>query len=349
MKRLMSVCAAAVCAAVAFALPKVEVFPADVDVTMVFLCKQQTDPAVVDAWKAAFVESNPWLFGEFLEEWLLPFVEKSPALRAMVKAVAGPSEDGKQMALRSVSLGLLLPQTPEALDKTEEFNLLFAFENPDFKAEEFTAAMQAHVATDSEASLTPVGEWMAFQHQRDGADVLYKPYEQGLLLAITFSVDAATAWLAGEKLTADAPVAAPFAAAKKPLDCVFALRDMSKVLTLMEPDENERKAAELEMPWAFKLHRVMFSSTLNGLDAAWTLSATMESADASAQLKKTAEHYRKMAAQTLLPANLQLAKSTLATWLRDSVVVESEGPEMRVRMKVPPKAATEVLKVFFNL
>ena len=348
MKRLMSVCAAAAMAAIAFALPKAEVFPADVDVTMVFLCKQQTVPAVVDAWKAALVESNPWFFEKFLAEWVLPLVEESPELHAMVKAIAGPSEDGEQMALLSVSLGLLLPQTQEALDKMEEFNLLFAFENPDFKAEDFNAAMQAYVATDSQMSLTPVGEWMAFQKQCSGATVLYKPYEQGLLLAISSSVDAATAWLAGEKLTADAPVAAPFAAAKKPLDCAFALRDVSKVLTLMVPTERECKAAELEAPWAFKLHRVMFASTLDGLDATWTLSAMMESADASAQLKQTVEHYRQMAAQTLLPANLRLAKSTLATWLRDSVVVESEGPEMRVRMKVPPKVATEVLKVVFN-
>ncbi|MGN0886989.1 MAG: hypothetical protein ACI4RT_08340 [Candidatus Spyradenecus sp.] len=355
MKRLMSVCAAAVCAALAFAVPKAEWLPADVDFTLAAICVQKEDPAVNAAWKEALTGLHPMLDQVFAEQQdLKKLAEEEPEIYATVKALTGCSEDGKQMALKSIAFGANFPKTDAEADR-EKVHLMAIFENPTFQIEAFDQAVQALLKAkgdqDKKVSVVKVGEWRQLKAEsgEDDFAFCYKPCAQGLMMVLAKTVAEAEQWLAGAKLAADAPAAAPFAVVKKPSDCAYALKDVAELLNRYVTDAETRKQVELQAPWLFKTHRVMVSGSLEGVNGVAKLAAATDSAEVAGQLKSTLEMYRMMAAQMILPAAFQKPDAALSTWLLKSVTLEAVGAEMQLKAVFEPKAVATIVKECLEL
>ncbi len=355
MKRLMSVCAAAVCAAVAFAVPKAEWLPADVDFTLAAICMQQEDLVVYTAWKEALTGLHPMLDQVFAEQQdVKKLAEEEPEIYAAVKALMGFSEDGKQMALKSIAFGANFPKTDTEADR-EKVHLMAIFENPTFQIEAFDQALQALIKAkgdqDKKVSVVKVGEWRQLKEEsgEDEFAFCYKPCAQGLMMVLAKTVAEAEQWLAGAKLAADAPAAAPFAVVKKPADCAYALKDVAELLNRYVTDPEIRKQMELQAPWSFKTHRVMFSGSLEGVNGVAKVAAATDSAEVAGQLKNALEMYRMMAAQMILPAVFQKPDAALCTWLTKSVTLETVGAEMQLKAVFEPKAVATIAKECLEL
>ena len=355
MKRLMSVCAAAVCAALAFAVPKAEWLPADVDFTLAAMCEQQENTALTAAWKEALTGLHPMLDQVFAEqEDMKKLAAEEPEIYAVVKALTGLSEDGKQMTLKSIAFGANFPKTVAEADQ-EKVHLMAIFENPTFQIEAFDKALQALLKAkgdqDKKVSVVKVGEWRQLKEEsgEDEFAFCYKPCAQGLMMVLAKTVAEAEQWLAGPKLAADAPVAAPFAVVKKPFDCAYALKDVAELLNRYMTDAEMRKQAELQAPWLFKTHRVMLSGSLEGVNGVAKVAATTDSAEVAGQLKNALDMYRMMAAQMLLPAVFQKPDAALSTWLTKSVTVEATGSEVQLKAVFEPKAVAVIVKECLEL
>lgn len=354
MKRLMSVCAAAVCAAVAFAVPKAEWLPADVDFTLAAICMQQEDLVVYTAWKEALTGLHPMLDQVFAEQQDVKKLAEEPEIYAVVKALTGCSEDGKQMALKSIAFGANFPKTDTEADR-EKVHLMAIFENPTFQIEAFDQALQALIKAkgdqDKKVSVVKVGEWRQLKEEsgEDEFAFCYKPCAQGLMMVLAKTVAEAEQWLAGAKLTADAPAAAPFAVVKKPADCAYALKDVAELLNRYVTDPEIRKQMELQAPWSFKTHRVMFSGSLEGVNGVAKVAAATDSAEVAGQLKNALEMYRMMAAQMILPAVFQKPDAALCTWLMKSVTLETVGAEMQLKAVFEPKVVAAIAKECLEL
>lgn len=357
MKRLMSVCAAAVCAAVAFAVPKAEWLPADVDFTLAAICVQKEDPVVNAAWKEALTGLHPMLDQAFAEQQgVKKLAEEDPEIYALTKALTGFSEDGKQMALKSIALGMTFPKTVAAFEKIEGLRVVVIFENPTFKIEAFDQAVQAVLEkkgkeADKPLSLAKQGAWrqLKAEGEEDTFALCYKPCAQGLLVAIAKQVAELDQWLAGAKLAADAPAAAPFAVVKKPADGAYALKDLAELLNRYMTDAEMRKQVELQAPWLFKTHRVMISGSLEGVNGVAKVAATTDSAEVAGQLKSALDMYRMMAAQMILPAVFQKPDAALSTWLMKSVTLEAVGAEAQLKAVFEPKEIAAIAKEFLEL
>lgn len=355
MKRLMSVCAAAVCAAVAFAKPKAEWLPADVDFTLAAICVQKEDPVVTAAWKEALTGLHPMVDQMFAEQQdVKKLAEEEPEIYAAVKALTGCSEDGKQMTLESIAFGANFPKADTEVER-EKVHLMAIFENPTFQIEVFDQALQALIKAkgdqDKKVSVVKVGEWRQLKEEgsEDEFAFCYKPCAQGLMMVLAKTVAEAEQWLAGAKLTADAPAAAPFAVVKKPADCAYALKDMAELLNRYVTDPEIRKQVELQAPWIFKTHRVMLSGSLEGGSGVAKIAAATDSAEVAGQLKNSLEMYRMMAAQMILPAVFQKPDAALCTWLTKSVTVETVGAEAQLKVVFEPKAVAAIAKECLEL
>lgn len=355
MKRLMSVCAAAVCAALAFAVPKAEWLPADVDFTLAAMCEQQENTALTAAWKEALTGLHPALDELFTkQEDMKKLAAEEPEIYAVVKALTGLSEDGKQMALKSIAFGANFPKTVAEADQGK-VHLMAIFENPTFQIEAFDKALQALLKAkgdqDEKVSVVKVGEWRQLKEEsgEDEFAFCYKPCAQGLMMVLAKTVAEAEQWLAGAKLAADAPAAAPFAVVKKPADCAYALKDVAELLNRYVTDPEIRKQVELQAPWIFKTHRVMISGSLEGVNAVAKLAAATDDAEVAGQMKNALEMYRMMAAQMLLPAVFQKPDAALSTWLTKSVTVEATGSEVQLKAVFEPKAVAVIVKECLEL
>ncbi len=356
MKRLMSVCAAAVCAALAFAKPKAEWLPADVDVSLAAMCEQQENTALTAAWREALTGLHPALDQVFAEqEDMKKLAAEEPEIYAVVKALTGLSEDGKQMTLKSLAMGVTLPLSEEQMENTK---VVLILENPAFKMEAFDAAVKVLLdkkqeGQESKAEVVKQGDWSLLQEAEEGkqADVVlcYKPCAQGVMFVLAKELALVEAWLAGPKLAADAPAAAPFAVVKKPSDCAYALKDVAELLNRYMTDAEMRKQAELQAPWLFKTHRVMLSGSLEGVNGVAKVAATTDSAEVAGQLKNALDMYRMMAAQMLLPAVFQKPDAALSTWLTKSVTVEATGSEVQLKAVLEPKAVSAIAKECLEL
>lgn len=356
MKRLMSVCAAAVCAALAFAKPKAEWLPADVDVSLAAMCEQQENTALTAAWREALTGLHPALDQVFTEqEDMKKLAAEEPEFYAVAKALTGLSEDGKQMTLKSLAVGVTLPPTAEQEDN---FKVVLILENPAFKMEAFDAAVKALLdkkqeGQESKLNLVKQGDWSLLQEAEEGkqADVVlcYKPCAQGVMFVLAKGLTVVEAWLAGPKLAADAPVAAPFAVVKKPSDCAYALKDVAELLARYMTDQEMRKQVELQAPWLFKTHRVMISGSLEGVNGVAKVAATTDSAEVAGQLKSALDMYRMMAAQMILPAVFQKPDAALSTWLMKSVTLEAVGAEVQLKAVFEPKTVNAIAKEFLEL
>ncbi|MGN1325835.1 MAG: hypothetical protein ACI4YA_05805 [Candidatus Spyradenecus sp.] len=358
MKRLMSVCAAAVCAAVAFAVPKAEWLPADVDMTMAALCEQEENPVVHGAWKEALTGLHPMVDQMLAEQQdMKKLAEEEPEMYALTKALTGLSEDGKKMTLKSIALGMTFPKTVAAFEEFEGLRVVVIFENPTFKIEAFDQAVQALLEKKGTGVNAPtmvkVGEWRLIKpnKQEQPADIAfcYKPCAQGLVVAVARTLSEVELWLAGAKLAADAPAAAPFAVVKKPADGAYALKDVAELLNRYVPDEETRKQVELQAPWLFKTHRVLLSGSLEGVNGVAKIAAATDSAEVAGQLKNALEMYRMMAAQMILPAAFQKPDAALCTWLTKSVTVEATGSEVQLKAVFEPKAVSAIAKECLEL
>lgn len=355
MKRLMSVCAAAVCAALAFAKPKAEWLPADVDFTLAAICAQKEEPAVSAAWKEALTGLHPMLDQVFAEqEDMKKLAAEEPEIFAVLKALTGLSEDGKQMTLKSIAFGANFPKTVAEAEQ-EKVHLMAIFENPTFQIEAFDKALQALLKAkgdqDKKVSVVKVGEWRQLKEEsgEDEFALCYKPCAQGLMMVLAKTVAEAEQWLAGAKLAADAPVAAPFAVVKKPSDCAYALKDVAELLARYMTDAETRKQVELQAPWLFKTHRVMISGSLEGVNGVAKVAATTDSAEVAGQLKNALDMYRMMAAQMILPAVFQKPDAALSTWLTKSVTLEVVGAEAQLKAVFEPKEVAAIVKEFLEL
>ncbi|MGN0857451.1 MAG: hypothetical protein ACI4QJ_08625 [Candidatus Spyradenecus sp.] len=356
MKRLMSVCAAAVCAALAFAKPKAEWLPADVDFTLAAICAQKEDPAANTAWKKALTGLHPALDELFTkQEDMKKLAAEEPEIYAVVKALTGLSEDGKQMTLKSLAMGVTLPPTAEQEDN---FKVVLILENPAFKMEAFDAAVKVLLdkkqeGQESKLNLVKQGDWSLLQDAEEGkqaeAVLCYKPCAQGVVFVLAKTVAEAEQWLAGAKLAANAPVAAPFAVVKKPSDCAYALKDVAELLNRYMTDAEMRKQVELQAPWLFKTHRVMLSGSLEGVNGVAKVAAATDSAEVAGQLKSALDMYRMMAAQMILPAVFQKPDAALSTWLTKSVTVEATGSEVQLKAVFEPKAVAVIVKECLEL
>ena len=358
MKRLMSVYAAAVCAAVAFAVPKAEWLPADVDMTMAALCEQEENPVVHGAWKEALTGLHPMLDQMLTTEQqdMKKLAEEEPEIYALTKALTGLSEDGKKMTLASITLGMTFPKTVAAFEEFEGLRVVAIFENPTFKVEAFDQAVQAVLEkkgkeADKPLTLAKQGAWrqLKVEGEEDTFALCYKPCAQGLLVAIAKQVAELNQWLAGAKLAADAPAAAPFAVVKKPSDGAYAFKDVAELLNRYMTDPEIRKQVELQAPWLFKTHRVMISGSLEGVNAVAKLSAATDDAEVAGQMKNALEMYRMMAAQMILPAVFQKPDAALCTWLTKSVTLETVGAEVQLKAVFEPKAVAAIAKECLEL
>lgn len=358
MKRLMSVCAAAVCAAVAFAVPKAEWLPADVDMTMAALCEQEENPVVRGAWKEALTGLHPMLDQMLAEQQdTKKLAEEEPEIYALTKALTGLSEDEKKMTLASIALGMTFPKTAAAFEEFEGLRVVAIFENPTFKVEAFDQAVQALLEKKGTGVNAPamvkVGEWRLIKpnklEQPAGIAFCYKPCAQGLVVAVARTLSEVELWLAGAKLAADAPAAAPFAVVKKPSDSAYAVKDLAELLNRYVPDEETRKQVELQAPWLFKTHRVLLSGSFEGVNGVAKVSAATDSAEVAGQLKNALEMYRMMAAQMILPAVFQKPDAALCTWLTKSVTLETVGAEMQLKAVFEPKAVAAIAKECLEL
>lgn len=356
MKRLMSVCAAAVCAALAFAKPKAEWLPADVDVSLAAMCEQQENTALTAAWKEALTGLHPALDQVFAEqEDMKKLAAEEPEIFAVLKALTGLSEDGKQMTLKSLAMGVTLPLSEEQMENTK---VVLILENPAFKMEAFDAAVKVLLdkkqeGQESKVEVVKQGDWSLLQEAEEGkqaeAVLCYKPCAQGVMFVLAKELALVEAWLAGPKLAADAPAAAPFAVVKKPSDCAYALKDVAELLNRYMTDAETRKPVELHAPWLFKTHRVMISGSLEGVNGVAKVAATTDSAEAAGQLKSALDMYRMMAAQMILPAVFQKPDAALSTWLMKSVTLEAVGAEVQLKAVFEPKTVNAIAKEFLEL
>ena len=358
MKRLMSVCAAAVCAAVAFAVPKADWLPADVDFTLAGICMQQEEPVVSAAWREALTGLDPALDQMLAEQKdTQKLAAEEPEIYALTKALTGLSEDGKKMTLESIALGMTFPKTAAAFEEFEGLRVVAIFENPTFKVEAFDQAVQALLEKKGTGVNAPtmvkVGEWRLVKPDKlekpVGIAFCYKPCAQGLVVAVARTLSEVELWLAGAKLAADAPAATPFAVVKKPADGAYALKDVAELLNRYVPDEETRKQVELQAPWLFKTHRVLLSGSLEGVNGVAKIAAATDSAEVAGQLKNALEMYRMMAAQMILPAAFQKPDAALCTWLTKSVTVEATGSEVQLKAVFEPKAVAAIAKECLEL
>lgn len=357
MKRLMSVCAAAVCAAVAFAVPKAEWLPADVDMSLAGICAQEEEPVVSAAWREALTGLHPALDQMLAEQKdVKKLAEEDPEIYALTKALMGFSEDWKQMALKSIALGMTFPKTAAAFEKIEGLRVVVIFENPTFKIEAFDQAVQAVLEkkgkeADKPLSLAKQGAWrqLKVEGEEDTFALCYKPCAQGLLVAIAKQVAELDQWLAGAKLAADAPAATPFAVVKKPSDSAYALKDVAELLNRYVTDPGIRKQVELQAPWLFKTHRVLLSGSFEGINGVAKVAAATDSAEVAGQMKNALEMYRMMAAQMILPAVFQKPDAALSTWLMKSVTLETVGAEMQLKAVFEPKTVSAITKECLEL
>lgn len=356
MKRLMSVCAAAVCAAVAFAVPKAEWLPADVDMSLAGICAQEEEPVVSAAWREALTGLHPALDQMLAEQKdTKKLAEEEPEIYALTKALTGYSEDGKRMTLASITLGVTFPKTVAAFEEFEGLRVVAIFENPTFKIEAFDQAVQALIKAkgdqDKKVSVVKVGDWRQLKEEsgEDEFAFCYKPCAQGLMMVLAKTVAEAEQWLAGAKLAADAPAATPFAVVKKPSDSAYAVKDLAELLNRYVPDEETRKQVELQAPWLFKTHRVLLSGSLEGVNGVAKIAAATDSAEVAGQLKNALEMYRMMAAQMILPAVFQKPDAALCTWLMKSVTLETVGAEAQLKAVFEPKAVAAIAKECLEL
>lgn len=355
MKRLMCLFAAAVCAAVAWALPKAEWLPAEADMTMAFIVPQEENPELQQAWEEAFKAADPNFDLALANRDPEAFKQKDPEAYAVLKALVGLSEDGKRLSLVSVSMGMTLPRTAEG---DSGFKAAIIWENPALDAQAFDAALRACVAkkaqeTGKDLSVVPMGEWMDAGALHAGGEIklrgCYRPCAQGLMMVLAQDEAEAEAWLAGTKLAADAPVAAPFAAVKEPCDWALVVADVAGLLTRYAPEAADRKQVERQMPWLPKTHRLMLSSSLSGVSVVGKLSAMTDSAEMAEQAKNTLEMYRLMAAQMILPALFQKPDAAVVRWLMKQVSVEAVDTEVRLRMVFEPKTMATFVQEFEEL
>lgn len=351
----MCVFAAAVYVAVAWALPKAEWLPAQADMTMAFIAPQAENTALKQAWEEALKGSTQDLSWALVPLDLKAFEQKDPEVYAVLRELVGLSEDGKRLSLASVSMGMTVPKS---IESDLGFKAVFIFENPALDAKAFDAAIRALVAKKAQEagkdfSVVPMGEWMDFNiftaEKERKRRFCYRPCAQGLKMVLAQDEAEAEAWLAGAKLAADAPVAAPFAAVKQPQDIAVALADLAGLLKRYKIDPKERKQLKLQMPWLFKTHRVMLAGTLEGATVVWTLSATTNSVQQTEQLKNFFEMYRFVIAQMLLPALLQKPDAVAIDWLRKQVSVKASGTEARLRMAFDPTTTAALVKEFEEL
>lgn len=355
MKRLMCVFTAAVCAAVAWALPKAEWLPAETDVTMAFIVPQEENPELQQAWEEAFKAADPNFDLALANRDPEAFKQKDPEAYAVLKELVGLSEDGKRLSLVSVSMGMTLPRTAEG---DSGFKAAIIWENPVLDAQAFDAAIRAFVAKKAQEagkdlSVVPMGEWMDARALNAGGEIklrfCYRPCAQGLMMVLAQDEAEAEAWLAGAKLAADAPVAAPFAAVKEPCDWAMVVADVAGLLTRYAPEAADRKQVERQMPWLPKTHRLMLSSSLSGVSVVGKLSAMTDSAEMAEQAKNTLEMYRLMAAQMILPALFQKPDAAVVRWLMKQVSVEAADTEVRMRMVFEPKTMATFVQEFEEL
>ncbi|MGN0885556.1 MAG: hypothetical protein ACI4RT_01035 [Candidatus Spyradenecus sp.] len=355
MKRLMCMYVAAICAAVAMALPKAEWLPADVDVTMAFIVPQIENPELKQAWDEAFKGVDPNFDLALAKRDPEAFKQQDPEAYAVLKALVGLSEDGKRLSLVSVSMGMTLPRTAAG---DSGFKAVILWENPALDAQAFDAAIRALVAkkaqeTGKDLSVVPMGEWMDAGALQAGGEIklrgCYRPCAQGLMMILAQDEAEAEAWLAGAKLTAAAPVAAPFAAVKEPCDWALVVADVAGLLTRYVPESADRKQVELQMPWLPKTHRLMLSSSLSGVSVVGRLSAMTDSAEMAERAQNTIEMYRLMAAQMILPALFKKPDAAVVRWLMKQVSVEAADTEVRMRMVFEPKMMATFVKEFEEL
>lgn len=356
MKRLMSVCAAAVCAALAFANPKAEWLPADVEFTCAAMFEQQENTALTAAWREALTGLHPALDQVFAEqEDMKKLAAEEPEIFAVIQALTGLSEDGKQMTLKSLAMGVTLPLSEEQMENAK---VVLILENPAFKMEAFDAVVKVLLdkkqeGQESKAEVVKQGDWSLLQDAEEGkqgdAVLCYKPCAQGVVFVLAKELALVEAWLAGPKLAADAPVAAPFAVVKKPSDCAYAVKDVAELLNRYMTDAETRKQVELQAPWLFKTHRVMISGSLEGVNGVAKVAATTDSAEVAGQLKSALDMYRMMAAQMILPAVFQKPDAALSTWLMKSVTLEAVGAEVQLKAVFEPKTVNAIAKEFLEL
>ena len=355
MKRLMCLFAAAVCAAVAWALPKAEWLPAEADVTMAFIFPQEENPELQQAWDEAFKAADPNFDLALAKRNPEAFKQKEPEAYAVLKELVGFSEDGKRLSLASVSMGMTVPKS---IESDLGFKAVFIFENPVLDAQAFDAAIRAFVAKKAQEagkdlSVVPMGEWMDARALNAGGEIklrgCYRPCAQGLMMVLAQDEAEAEAWLAGAKLAADAPVAAPFAAVKEPCDWAMVVADVAGLLTRYVPEAADRKQVERQMPWLPKTHRLILSSSLSGVSVVGKLSAMTDSAEMAEQAKNMLEMYRLMAAQMILPALFQKPDAAVVRWLMKQVSVEAADTEVRLRMVFEPKTMATFVQEFEEL
>ena len=356
MKRLMSVCAAAVCAALAFAKPKAEWLPADVDVSLAAMCEQQENTALTAAWKEALTGLHPAL-DELLtkQQDLTQMMLEEPEAFLVIQALTGFTAHDKRITLKSLVMGVTLPPSEEQMDNAK---VVLILENPAFKMETFDAAVKVLLDKkqkwqESKVEVVKQGDWSLLQKAEEGkpadAVLCYKPCAQGVMFVLAKELALVEAWLAGPKLAADAPVAAPFAVVKKPSDCAYALKDVAELLNRYMTDAETRKQVELQAPWLFKTHRVMISGSLEGVNGVAKVAATTDSAEVAGQLKSALDMYRMMAAQMILPAVFQKPDAALSTWLMKSVTLEAVGAEAQLKAVFEPKEVAAIVKEFLEL
>ena len=356
MKCLMSVCAAAVCAALAFAKPKAEWLPADVDVSLAAMCEQQENTALTAAWKEALTGLHPAL-DELLtkQQDLTQMMLEEPEAFLVIQALTGFTAHDKRITLKSLVMGVTLPPSEEQMDNAK---VVLILENPAFKMETFDAAVKVLLDKkqkwqESKVEVVKQGDWSLLQKAEEGkpadAVLCYKPCAQGVMFVLAKELALVEAWLAGPKLAADAPVAAPFAVVKKPSDCAYALKDVAELLNRYMTDAETRKQVELQAPWLFKTHRVMISGSLEGVNGVAKVAATTDSAEVAGQLKSALDMYRMMAAQMILPAVFQKPDAALSTWLMKSVTLEAVGAEAQLKAVFEPKEVAAIVKEFLEL
>lgn len=356
MKRLMSVCAAAVCAALAFAKPKAEWLPADVDVSLAAMCEQQENTALTAAWKEALTGLHPAL-DELLtqQQDLTQMMLEEPEAFLVIQALTGFTAHDKRITLKSLAMGVTLPPSEEQMDNAK---VVLILENPAFKMETFDAAVKVLLDKkqkwqESKVEVVKQGDWSLLQKAEEGkpadAVLCYKPCAQGVMFVLAKELAVVEAWLAGPKLAADAPVAAPFAVVKKPSDCAYAVKDVAELLARYMTDQEMRKPVELHAPWLFKTHRVMISGSLEGVNGVLKVAATTDSAEVAGQLKSALDMYRMMAAQMILPAVFQKPDAALSTWLMKSVTLEAVGAEAQLKAVFEPKEVAAIAKEFLEL
>lgn len=351
MKYLLAVCVGILAIMRGFALPSATWLPADVDFVAVTIPDQGKDTAAQRAWEVAFTKVDPDLKNQFCTVIPPALFTEQPQIATLLQALFGVSTDNKQTATRSLTLGVVMPKSPEQIHSGK--GVLF-IENPTLDIGAVDRALQAlldEVDLREQCDLSRQGDWRLITLTPPHHNSLfgYRAVPQGLMIAFAQDLPTLEAWLASPKLKTEQPLSQVFSCVKQSNDGAFILKDLAALAKRFASTKEQQELLAMQAPWLFNTHQLFYQVKCAQNAFTGLFSAVTDNAESAGQLKNNLEMYRLLLAQMVLPSAFKTQQTALGQFLLEDVQITTQGSALHLTFKLTPERGAAIYQAFKTL